>query len=479
MLLHYIQNTLNQLFKDFSGLECSVIEPIPESGSPRKYYRLKSDTTELIGVYNPVIEENETFFSFSKTFQSLDLPVPEILAVSFDRKCYLQTDLGNISLFDLVQKDIISGNISSLTLEYYKKSLNYLIQFQLTAHQKINYSMAYPIAAFDATSVLFDLEYFKYYFLRLHPQISFNERLLQSDFLNFTTYLLNAPADYFMYRDFQSRNIMIHNDQLYFIDFQGGRKGPLQYDLVSLLFQAKARFTESTRNELKEYYLKLLEKNIPNSRNEFEKYYDYFVYLRLFQVLGAYGYRGLIQKKPHFIASIPHAITTLKEIFPISFMKDQFPELSKLLSQIIEIEEIYQPKKDIEKGLKISVSSFSYLKTGIPADTSGNGGGFVFDCRALPNPGREMRYRMHTGKDPDVISFLEEKTEVLEFQSNVKQILNQSILEYLQRGFSSLSVNFGCTGGQHRSVYMSETTSDWIRDTFPEVKVITKHIELQ
>jgi aminoglycoside/choline kinase family phosphotransferase len=479
LLLKYIQSTLNKLYKEITGLDCSMIEPIPESGSPRKYYRLTSEKAVLIGAYNPVIEENETFFSFAQTFRLLDLPVPEVLSISSDRKCYVQTDLGNISLFDLVQKDIESGNISTITLDYYKKSLNYLIQFQISAHQKINYSMAYPIATFDATSVLFDLEYFKYYFLKLHPQIIFNERLLQSDFQNFTAYLLNAPSDYFMYRDFQSRNILIHNDQPYFIDFQGGRKGPLQYDLVSLLYQAKARIAESTRNELKEYYLNLLEKNIPNSRTEFEKYYEYFVFLRLFQVLGAYGYRGLIQKKPHFIASIPHAISTLKEIFPTAFVNDQFPELTKVLEQILQIEEIYLPKKVIETGLKIIVSSFSYLKTGIPADSSGNGGGFVFDCRALPNPGREVRYRMLTGKDSEVITFLEEKSEIYEFQSNVKSILTQSILEYQRRGFSSLAVNFGCTGGQHRSVYMAETSSEWIKNTFPNVNVITKHIELQ
>ncbi len=479
MLLKYIQSTLNKLYKEITGLDCSLIEPIPESGSPRKYYRLISEKAIFIGAYNPVIEENETFFSFARTFRSMDLPVPEVLAISSDRKCYIQTDFGNISLFDLVQKDIESGNISTQTLNYYKKSLNYLIQFQISAHQKVNYSMAYPIAAFDATSVLFDLEYFKYYFLKLHPQISFNERLLQIDFQNFTTFLLNAPADYFMYRDFQSRNIIVRDDQAYFIDFQGGRKGPLQYDVVSLLFQAKARLAESTRNELKEYYLSNLEKFVPNIRSEFEKYYDNFIYLRLFQVLGAYGYRGLIQKKAHFIDSIPHAISTLKEIFPSPYMNDQFPELTKVMEQILLIEEIYLPKKSIEPGLHITVSSFSYLKKGIPADNSGNGGGFVFDCRALPNPGREARYRMLTGKDSEVISFLKEKTEVHEFQSNVKSILTQSILEYQRRGFSSLTVNFGCTGGQHRSVYMAETSSEWIKNTFPGVKILTKHIELQ
>lgn len=479
MLLKYLQSTLNKLFKEVTGLDCDLIEPISESGSPRKYFRLHSENTVLIGAYNPVIEENETFFSFAETFRTLDLPVPAVLAISPDRKCYVQTYLGNKSLFDLVQTDLESGAISSQTLEQYKNCLNYLIQFQIIAHQKINYSLAYPISTFDATSVLFDLEYFKYYFLKLHSQINFNERLLQTDFQNFTSFLLNAPADYFMYRDFQSRNIMIHDNQPYFIDFQGGRKGPLQYDLVSLLFQAKARLSNSMRNDLKEYYLSQLEKSLANIRTEFEKYYNNFVYLRLFQVLGAYGYRGLIQKKAHFIDSIPYAIATLKEIFQFPLLNDQYPELTKVLQQIITMEEIYHPNKPFEPGLHITINSFSYLKKGIPVDNSGNGGGFVFDCRALPNPGREARYRMLTGKDSEVISFLKEKTEVIEFQSNVKSILTQSILEYQRRGFSSLVINFGCTGGQHRSVYMAETSSEWITNTFPDVKVIIKHIELQ
>ncbi|MDY0078107.1 MAG: RNase adapter RapZ [Bacteroidales bacterium] len=470
----------NHLFDTFLGKKPDSIVPLPESGSARKYFRLVSGNKSYIGTFHTVTEENRAFVSFARHFFSLGLAVPEVLAVSDDFIAYIQTDLGDTSLFKLVQDALAQGDFHPLLIDYYKDALSHLLNFQFKGDQGLDYSLAFPTSHFDEKAIRDDLNYFKYYFLKLQPEIVYNESELEHEFTQLTQFIVQAPTDFFMYRDFQSRNIMIHEGKTHFIDFQGGRKGPLQYDVVSLLFQVKAQIPEAIKNELLDFYLQKLESYTNTKAIQFRHYYPAFVYLRLMQVLGAYGYRGLIQKKRHFVESIPYAIKSLTSLpaqydIPLSLpvLKGIFLQLSKLKKRYPLLE-----KKAFET-LTINVNSFSYKKGGIPEDLSGNGGGFVFDCRPLPNPGREDRYKMLTGRDNEVIEFLQKHREVEAFLDHIKAILSQSIDNYSARGFKHLMVNFGCTGGQHRSVYCAETIANWLRKKYPELLVSSKHREQQ
>jgi len=470
----------NRLFDTFLGKKPDSIVPLPESGSARKYFRLVSGNKSYIGTFHTVIEENRAFVSFARHFFSLGLAVPEVLAVSDDYIAYIQTDLGDTSLFKLVQDALTQGDFHPLLIDYYKDALSNLLNFQFKGDQGLDYSLAFPTSHFDEKAIRDDLNYFKYYFLKLQPEIVYNEAELEHEFTQLTQFIVQAPTDFFMYRDFQSRNIMIHEGKTHFIDFQGGRKGPLQYDVVSLLFQVKAQIPEAVKTELLDFYLQKLEKYTNTKAIQFRHYYPAFVYLRLMQVLGAYGYRGLIQKKRHFVESIPYAIKSLTSLpaqydIPLSLpvLKGIFLQLSKLKKRYPMLE-----KKAFET-LTINVNSFSYKKGGIPEDLSGNGGGFVFDCRPLPNPGREDRYKMLTGRNKEVIEFLQKHQEVDIFLDHVKAILTQSIDNYSARDFKHLMVNFGCTGGQHRSVYCAETIANWLRKKYPELMVSCKHREQQ
>jgi aminoglycoside/choline kinase family phosphotransferase len=470
----------SQLYKDHTRSDSEIISPLAESGSMRKYFRVNGSKGSFIGTYNPNCDENHAFFSFSESFGKLKLPVPQVLVRSADNLSYLQTDFGNVSLFNLVQECIVDGNFTEQLIAHYKQVISYLIQFQIVAHKSLDYSKAFPSPCFSSQSILDDLEYFKYYFLKLHQEILFNDDLLHIDFQNLTTFISQAPSDYFMYRDFQSRNIMMYQGKPNFIDFQGGRKGPLQYDIVSLLYQVKAQLPDSVREELLTFYLGELKKHLPDIQTEFETYYSSFVYLRLFQVLGAYGFRGLIQKKSHFVDSIPYALRTLSDFHSKYPLEEKYPELAKVIQQLSGLKSVYQPKIVTKPHkLKVQINSFSFLKKGIPMDFSGNGGGFVFDCRALPNPGREDRYRMLTGLDKDIIDFMESKNEVKPFFEHIKALSKQSITNYINRGFSSLILNFGCTGGQHRSVFFAEKTYHWAKQKFPDIEIEIQHTELQ
>ncbi len=470
----------NELYTKLTGESCEIISPVTESGSMRKYFRINGKSGSFIGTYNPDANENEAFFSFSETFSKLQLPVPKVLIRSADNLSYLQTDLGVVSLFSLIQENHSKGSFSSELIQQFKQIISYLIQFQIIAHKSIDYTKAYPTPEFTSQSILNDLDYFKYYFLKLHPEIVFNDEKLQNDFRSLTHFISKSDNDHFMYRDFQSRNIMIFENKPYFIDFQGGRKGPLQYDIISLLYQVKAQIPDSIREELLGYYMEELKKHLPTKESGFLKYYNSFVYLRLFQVLGAYGFRGLIQKKAHFIDSIPYALKTLTDFYLKNNFDGDYPEMMQIVNQLSKLDMVYPSKKTFSShSLSVQVSSFSYLKKGVPIDFSGNGGGFVFDCRALPNPGREDKYKMKTGKEPEVITFLESKEEVHSFFEHVKGICGISISNYIERGFASLVINFGCTGGQHRSVFFAEKTFHWIKQKFPGIQITIKHSELE
>ncbi len=453
-----------------------AVNAMPGSGSSRCYFRIKTDKRNLIGAYNLNEEENDAFISFSKHFHNCGLPVPEVYAVSNDKTIYIQSDLGDDTLFKHVEKCLANNHFDNETINLYEKSLDKLIEFQTIGHKNLDYSKAFPTESFDKMSIMQDLNYFKYCFLKEQEEISFNETRLDADFQQLADYILQAPSDYFMYRDFQSRNIMIHDNEPYFIDYQGGRKGPLQYDVVSLLYQVKARIPKDLRDELIDYYKqRLLEsQKSQNILESFDKYFPAFVLLRLLQVLGAYGFRGLIQKKLHFLQSIPYAIQEIMNVNAKWALPFELPELQSVIRQfgtLLTKYEYIEPEY-----LTVTVNSFSYKNGGIPYDKSGNGGGYVFDCRALPNPGRYAEYKTMTGEDAEVKAFLDEKQDTHYFLQNVQMLIYQSIDNYLERGFKNLQINFGCTGGQHRSVYFAQMIGELIHENYPMVRVEINHL---
>ena len=470
-----IQNILAELTRS-TGETPNEILPIAESGSARKYFRIVTDKRSLIGTYSSNIEENEAFLCFSKHFHDLGLNVPEVFAVNAERTCYLQSDFGDDNLFAHVQKALVAGGFGENNVELYKKALSHLVKLQVLGHQGLDYSKAYPTERFDRQAIIDDLNYFKYYFMKPHEEIDFNETRLGKDFEAFADFVSQAPCDFFMYRDFQSRNIMVKDGELFFIDFQGGRKGPLNYDVVSLLYQVKAQIPQVTRDELVENYKAELSQYMSPDAVKFDTYQPYFVYLRLMQVLGAYGFRGLIQKKSHFIESIPYALREIETLSKVTPLTD-YPELQSVISQLNKLDAKYAALIAPPAGkLTVTINSFSFKK-GYPADFSGNGGGYVFDCRALPNPGREPQFKTKTGRDWEVIDYLMAKPPVHVFLDHVKGIVGQSVDNYRERHFSNLMVSFGCTGGQHRSVFFAQTIYDWLKATYPDIHLKLNHIE--
>ena len=470
-----VLDKISQLFRDYAGREAEKQEMLPHSGSYREYVRLTAGAFSAIGTWNADLKENRAFLSFSRHFHEQGIPVPEIYCISDDQSCYLQEDLGKVTLFDFLSRTRIHEGFSRTIIEEYKKVLAQLPAIQVSAGKNIDFSVCYPRAAFDLQSMLWDLSYFKYYFLKL-ARIPFDEQLLEDDFRRFTDYLLSAGSDYFMYRDFQSRNIMLKDDRVWFIDYQGGRKGALQYDLASLLYDGKADIPQAVREELFEYYLDELEKIIPVDRYEFMRFFKGFVLIRIMQAMGAYGFRGFYEKKEHFLKSIPFALDNLEAILRKLDLPVELPELTKVLHLVTQsafLRSIGQK----EHHLTVRITSFSYKK-GLPADPSGNGGGFVFDCRAIHNPGKYPEYKVLTGKDAPVAQFLEDKSEMPGFLHLVTSLVDQSVKKYIDRGFSHLAVSFGCTGGQHRSVYAAEKLAAHLKNNFP-VNVVLTHREME
>jgi aminoglycoside/choline kinase family phosphotransferase len=469
-----IKNILQLQFLNHFGREAESFEMLPLSGSYREYARLKAGHVSAIGAYNSDIKENRAFLSFSGDFKKCGLPVPEIFAVSDDFSTYLQEDLGNVTLFDFLSKTRASEGFSKTIAEEYRKVLIQLPLIQVTAGKMIDYSVCYPRAEFDKQSMMWDLNYFKYYFLKL-AKIPFDEQQLEDDFQKFTAYLLSAENQYFMYRDFQSRNVMLKDNKVYFIDYQGGRRGPLQYDLASLLYDGKADIPPSFREELFEFYLDELEKIVPVDRFEFIRFFKGFVLIRIMQAMGAYGFRGFYEKKEHFLKSIPFALDNLDGLLRKLDFPVDFPELIKVLDLVAHSSFLRSIGKK-EHTLTVKISSFSYKK-GIPDDSSGNGGGFVFDCRAIHNPGRYPEFKYQNGKDQGVRQFLEDKSEMPVFIQSAISLVEQSVKAYLERGFTHLMVNFGCTGGQHRSVYAAEKLAEHLLKNF-RVNVELNHREM-
>lgn len=472
------ENNLLKLFRNWSGAAEASLTPMPMSGSYREYYRIQGGSKTVVGVYNADKKENIAFLSFSRHFKELGLAVPEIYLVDEENDMYLQEDLGNTSLFSYLTAVRKGKDFPPELFNLYKTVVEDLPRFQIHGAKGLDYSVCYPRASFDRQSMLWDLSYFKYYFLKL-AKIPFDEQDLEDDFHKFTDFLLQADRDYFLYRDFQSRNIMIRERKPYYIDYQGGRKGALQYDLASLLYDSKADIPQTIREKLLKQYIEALRKYITVDEEQFLVFYQGYSLIRLLQAMGAYGFRGFYEKKTHFLQSIPYALENLKSILETLALPVQLPHLTSVLSQLIDAPELqkFRDQKRSEPGLTVTISSFSY-KTGIPADESGNGGGFVFDCRAVHNPGRYEQYKDLTGMDQPVIDFFKSETEIDKFLEHVFALVDMSVEKYMKRDFTSLAVNFGCTGGQHRSVYCAEKLAKLLREKY-DIHVEVNHTGLE
>ncbi len=450
---------IEQLYRTYTGHQPECIEKIPGAGSNRSYFRIKGEP-QLIGVCGTSLEENDAFIYLARHFKEKGLPVPQVMVVADDGLSYLQEDLGEESLFDILAKERSNGKLSGTGKELLKRTIRLLPRIQYEGADGLDFSRCYPQSEFNRRSVSWDLNYFKYCFLKA-TGLEFQEDLLEDDFERLATDLLKEPFHTFMYRDFQSRNIMVKQGMPYCIDFQGGRKGPIHYDVASFLWQAKANFSPALRQELIEVYLEALQPYNPVSAEDFGQRLRLFVLFRLMQVLGAYGFRGYFERKAHFIQSIPYAVENLRVLLESPFA--EYPYLCNLLNQVTQLPQfVFERNK---RQLTVEVLSFSYKK-GIPADPSGNGGGYVFDCRYIHNPGRYEAYKQLTGRDEPVIRFLEERSEIKEFLTHVDALVDAHVQRYLERGFTHLMVCFGCTGGQHRSVYSADHVARHLHERF-------------
>ncbi|MGC2112210.1 MAG: RNase adapter RapZ [Candidatus Korobacteraceae bacterium] len=443
-------------------------------GSERRIVRLADEKHEAIGILHDVREENVAFLAFSRHFRRHNLPVPEIYAEDLEHGAYLEEDLGDTTLFEFLAKHRSGENIAPKVVEAYRKVVAALPRFQVEAGRDLNYEVCYPRACFDRQSIAWDLNYFKYYFLKL-AGIPFNEQALEDDFGRLTEVLVEARRDYFLYRDFQSRNVMLRDGEPFFLDYQGGRKGALQYDIASLLFDAKADLPPELRLDLLNYYLDVLKDFAPVDRDEFLHYYYPYVYVRVMQALGAYGFRGFYERKAHFLQSVPYALKNVRWLLQHAELPFA-PSLMQVLGLAAASEKLQSPTSEAE-NLVVRIFSFSFHRE-LPRDNSGHGGGFVFDARSLPNPGREERYKNLTGREAPVIEYLNQQESVHQFFGNAMSLVDASVRRYQDRGFKSLMVSFGCTGGQHRSVYLAEQLAKHLRER-NSVDVVVQHLELE
>lgn len=463
--------TLSELYTSHTGRAPESIEELPSSGSNRRYFRLTGPEGSLIGVIGTNLQENEAFLDFDNQFAAKGLPVPQVVAVAPDRMTYLQTDLGDTLLFGAIEKGRLTHVFSPAERELLVKTIRRLPDFQFAGSDGFDFSRCFPAKEFDRRSVMWDLNYFKYCFLKA-TGLEFEENLLEDDFSRLADVLLESDSDTFMYRDFQSRNVMIKDGEPWFIDFQGGRRGPCYYDVASFLWQAKANFSPSLRLELIDEYIDSARKYRDIDKVTFMHTLRQFVLFRTLQVLGAYGFRGYFEKKPHFMQSVPFAINNLRTLLAEGEFED-YTYLTEMLRRLVNLKQF---TSELEKRqLTVRVLSFAYKK-GIPNDPSGNGGGFVFDCRAVNNPGKFDRYKPFTGLDRQVIEFLENDGEVFGFLDHCYALVDAATKRYIERGFTNLMVSFGCTGGQHRSVYCAQHMAEHLNKTF-NVKVELVHRE--
>jgi len=468
---------LENLFERHFHCPVGRVQPLQGElgGSGRKVIRLLSEKFSAIGILYGVREENAAFLEFTRHFRRHQLPVPEIYGEDLDRGAYLEEDLGDTTLFDFLSKNRAGETVAPEAVEAYRKVVAVLPRFQVEAGRDLNYKVCYPRASFDRQSIAWDLNYFKYYFLRL-AGIPFNEQALEDDFSRLTKFLLSANRDYFLYRDFQSRNVMLREGKPFFVDYQGGRRGALQYDIASLLYDAKADLPPQLRLQLLNHYLDELAGFVDLGRDAFMQHYYAYVYVRIMQALGAYGFRGFYERKVHFLQSVPYALKNLRWLLGNVQLPIALPTLMDAFKSMVASEKLHGLASEGEH-VTVQIFSFSFHR-GLPKDESGHGGGFVFDARSIPNPGREERFKALNGKDAPVIDYLNQQESVHQFMANVISLVDGSVSAYQRRGFKNLMVSFGCTGGQHRSVYLAEQLAKYLRDR-NGVEVVVRHRELE
>ena len=467
-----ITGILEKLCEEHFEKKAESVEALAVSGSDRRYYRIISGKTSAIATYNTNVAENNTFFYFTELFRKHQVNVPEVYKISKDRRAYLQQDLGKVSLFDLIIKDGYTEPVRKL----YHKALAQLARVQWIAGREADYKQCFASKQFDEKAIMADLLYFKYYFADLQ-NIAYDRSGLISEMELLSKDLGRVQPQTLMFRDFQSRNIMVHEGKIFFIDFQGSMQGPPQYDIASLLWQARAQLPGAWKEDLLNGYISSLnDLHVPRMDEiHFRRGYVQFVLVRLLQVLGSYGFRGLLQHKAHFITSIGPALKNLQQFLDDHPQTPSYPELRSLLEKISspEMQDRYTTTSTTEKPkLVVEINSFSY-KSGIPKSSGSNGGGYVFDCRGILNPGRYAAYKYHTGNDEMVRQFLERETRMPDFMNYVYSLVSINVEDYISRGFDQLSVSFGCTGGQHRSVYAANQLANYLQTRFNLDVVVT------
>lgn len=469
-----VKEEIEKLFEQYSKEPITAIDKLPQAGSERHYFRIYTSDKTFIATYGANLKENESFFYFSKHFRKKQLATPEIFCINAEKNIYIQQDFGDVSLLNKLEEKGFTAEVYDL----YKKSLYQIALLQVKGHEGLNYKKCLTNTSFGKQAIMADLLYFKYYFLDALRR-PYDKQKLLNDFEALSNYLSHTEYKYFMFRDFQSRNIMVMpDDSVHFIDYQGGMKGAPQYDVASLLWQARANLPDDWKQFLLEDYMGSFEKIIdePIDRETFRSQYNGYVLIRLLQVLGAYGFRGLFERKAQFLTSIPLALQNLKWFVNNQNVGIAVPEFKKILEICISdevIQEFTPIQATVETPLIVTINSFSYKK-GIPPDISENGGGYVFDMRGILNPGRIDVYKTQNGLDKSVKDFLEQQTDMLTFLNGVFSVIDISVTDYIKRGFNSLMINFGCTGGQHRSVYAAEALARHLRNKF-KVKIQLTH----
>ena len=474
--MHTVVDDIKKVFLSYKNIPVTTIEKLPQSGGDRAYFRIYTDEGSFIATYNENTKENKAFLQFTEHFKKSNAPVPEILKVNKEKTIYIQQDLGDDSLLSKLEFHGRTPYMYNL----FQKSLKKLAALQINGHDDLDYNWCITSKEFGKQAIISDLLYFKYYFLDT-LKIAYDKESLIDDFEALGNYLARVEHKYFMFRDFQSRNIMVKNKDVFFIDYQGGMHGALQYDVASLLWQAKAELPDDWKTGLLVYYMDCIEEilNEPVDRIRFISQYNGYVLIRLLQVLGAYGFRGLFERKAHFLTSIPLALKNMKWFLENKKTGIVLPEFERVLNLITEnkIVHRFEPMQaTAETPLLVKVNSFSYKKGGIPKDDTPNGGGFVFDCRGLLNPGRFEEYKAVNGRNKTVMDFLEQQTKMPDFLNNVYNIIDIAVEDYIKRGFDSLMISFGCTGGCHRSVYAADAVTRHLRNKF-DVNVQLSHVE--
>ncbi len=458
---------IKELFASFSKDEITGIDKLPQAGSERHYYRIYTATKNFIATYGTNIKENESFIYFTEHFIKKNLATPQLFCVNAEKDSYIQEDFGDASLLNKLEELGYVPEVYNL----YKTSLHQLALLQIKGDEGLNYEKCLTNTSFGKQAIMADLLYFKYYFLDALRR-PYDKQKLIDDFEALSNYLSHTEYKFFMFRDFQSRNIMVKgNGDVGFIDYQGGMKGAPQYDVASLLWQAKANLPEDWKNYLLEDYINSFESIVEETvdRDVFKSQYNGYVLIRLLQVLGAYGFRGLFERKAHFLTSIPLALQNLKWFVSNQSIGIAVPEFKKVLELCIsnEVMQEYTPvQATSETPLVVDVCSFSFIQQGYPKDETKNGGGFIFDMRGILNPGRFDEYKHLSGLDKPVKDFLEQQTKMPDFLNGVYSIIDVSVEDYIKRGFENLCINFGCTGGQHRSVFAAEAVARHLKNKF-------------